>query len=90
MADAGGSGRLDLAIRRLERAVAQLDNRLSRRVAEAGAEVGGLFDLDRARLAQDLDASRARERALEAAATEARAAVDAAMAEVRRAMAERA
>ncbi len=81
-----GSGRLEVAVRRLERAASMLEQRLGHRVAEAGAQVGGLFDLDRARLAADLDASRARERELSEAATQALGAVDKAMAEVKTAM----
>jgi hypothetical protein len=74
-----GSGRLDVAIRRLERAASMLEQRLGHRVAEAGAQAGGLFDLDRARLASDLDASRAKE---------ALAAVDKAIADVEAALGE--
>ena len=81
-----GSGRLDVAIRRLERAASMLEQRLGHRVAEAGAQAGGLFDLDRARLAADLDASRARERELTEAAADALAAVDKALADVKAAM----
>ena len=81
-----GSGRLDVAIRRLERAASMLEQRLGHRVAEAGAQAGGLFDLDRARLAADLDACRARERELTEAAKEALATVDKAMAQVEIAM----
>jgi len=77
-----GSGRLDVAVRRLERATSMLEQRLGHRVAEAGAQVGGLFDLDRARLAADLDASRGRERELSKAAAQALATVEKAMAEV--------
>ena len=82
------SGRLDVAIRRLERATALLEQRLGHRVAEAGASAGGLFDLDRARLAADLDASRARERELADAAAQALATVEKAMAEVKSVMAQ--
>ena len=81
-----GSGRMDVAVRRLERAASLLEQRLGHRVAEAGAQVGGLFDLDRARLASDLDASRARERELSDAAAEALASVEKAMAEVKTAI----
>ena len=83
-----GSGRLDVAVRRLERAASMLEQRLGHRVAEAGAQVGGLFDLDRARLAADLDTSRARERELAEAASQALGAVEKAMAEVKTAMGE--
>ncbi len=83
-----GSGRLDVAVRRLERAASMLEQRLGHRVAEAGAQVGGLFDLDRARLAAELDSSRARERELSEAAAQALGAVEKAMAEVKTAMGE--
>ncbi len=66
---------LDVAIRKLERAVATLEQRLSHRLAEAGAQAGGLFDQDRARLATELDASRGRERELREAGAQASAAL---------------
>ncbi len=82
-AETGQSGRLAVAIRRLERAIAVLDQRLAHRLAEAGAQVGGLFDQDRAKLASELDAARARERQLEEAGAQASAALAEAIAEVR-------
>ncbi len=82
-AEAGRSGRLDVAIRRLERAMALLDQRMAHRLAEAGAQVGGLFDQDRAQLAADLDASRARERELEEAGAQASEALAKAMEEIK-------
>lgn len=84
--DAGQSGRLDVAVRRLERAIALLDQRLAVRLAEAGARGGDLFDQDRAQLAADLDAARARERELEEAGAEASAALAGAIADLRSAM----
>ena len=84
--ETGQSGRLDVAVRRLERAVALLDQRLAHRLAEAGAQVGGLFDQDRAKLAADLDSARARERALEEAGAQASAALSRAIAEIRGAL----
>jgi len=77
---------LDLAAKRLERAVLMLEQRLSERLREAGAEAGGLFDQDRARLAAELDESRARERKLEEAGAEASAALGRAIDEIRQAM----
>lgn len=77
---------LDLAARRLERALAMLENRMSERVAEAGAEAGGLFDQDRSRLAAELDAARAREKALEEAGAQASEALGRAIAEIRAAL----
>jgi len=77
---------LDLAVRRLERALGVLEQRMAERVREAGAEVGGLFDTDRARLAAELDASRAREKALEEAGAQASQALSKAIAEIRAAL----
>ncbi len=74
-ADAGREGRLDLAIRRLERATAALEQRLPHRLAEAGASADGLFDRDRAQLAADLDAARGREHDLTVAGEAASAAL---------------
>jgi hypothetical protein len=82
-AQAGGESTLDLAIRRLERALAVLEQRLADRVARAGAEAGGLFDQDRAKLAAELDQARARERELEEAGAAASAALGKAIAEIR-------
>ena len=83
MAEASGGGRLDVAMQRLERALTMLDQRLSRRLAEAGADAGGLFDQDRAKLAAELDACRARERELVEAGAEASRALGRAIAELR-------
>jgi hypothetical protein len=85
----GQSGRLDIAVRRVERAMMLLEQRLARKVAEAGAQAGDLFDHDRAQLAADLDSCRGRVRELEEAGAQAAAALDAAMAEVRAVLAER-
>jgi hypothetical protein len=82
-AQAGGGDALDLAIRRLERAVAVLEQRLADRVARAGAEAGGLFDQDRAKLAAELDQARARERELEEAGAAASAALGQAISEIK-------
>ena len=83
--EAEGSA-LDLAVRRLERALGVLEQRMAERVREAGAEVGGLFDNDRARLAAELDASRAREKSLEEAGAQASQALSKAIAEIRSAL----
>jgi hypothetical protein len=82
-AEASQSGRLDLAVQRLERALTMLEQRLARRVAEADADAGGLFDQDRAKLAADLDTCRARERALEEAGVQASEALARAISELR-------
>jgi hypothetical protein len=79
---------LDLAVRRLDRALAMLETRMTERVAEAGAEAGGLFDADRSRLAAELDAARAREKALEEAGAQASEALGRAIAEIRAALGE--
>jgi hypothetical protein len=63
-----------------------LEQRLAERLKQAGAEVGGLFDQDRAKLAAELDESRARERALEEAGAEASAALGRAIAEIKQAL----
>ncbi len=88
--ETGQSGRLDVAVRRVERAIMLLEQRLARKVAEAGAQAGDLFDQDRTQLAADLDACRSRVRELEEAGAQASAALETAMAEVRASLAERA
>lgn len=90
---------LELAVRRLEQAVALLEARLAERAAQPREdENGDLFaaapahdhaahEAEKARLAAELDAARARERALEEVAAEASAAPGRAAAEVRAALA---
>ena len=80
--------RIDRAARRLDRAATLLDQRISRRIAEAEAQGGSLIDGDRARLAAELDAARGRERELEAAGAQASEALATAIAELRSALAE--
>ncbi|MES2035643.1 MAG: DUF4164 family protein [Pseudomonadota bacterium] len=82
--EAEGSA-LDLAVRRLERAVALLESRTAAKTT-GDADAGGLFDQDRARLAAELDAARARERALEEAGAQASEALGRAIAEIRAAL----
>jgi hypothetical protein len=84
-------GPLELAIRRLDRALETLEAGVRART-ERGASDPDLFtdpalEQDRARLAAELDAARARERALEEVAAEASAALGRAAAEVRAALA---
>jgi hypothetical protein len=87
--DGGGSdGALELAARRLERASAQLEQRLAQKIAAASAGAGTAFDQDRARLAAALDEARARERELEEAGAAASAALAGAIAELRGALGE--
>ncbi|HEY8573200.1 DUF4164 family protein [Phenylobacterium sp.] len=80
----GGDSALDLAAKRLERAIALLEQRLSERLKHAAD--GDLFDQDRARLAAELDQARARERELEEAGAEASAALGRAITEIRAAL----
>jgi hypothetical protein len=81
-------GVLETAMHRLDRAVAQLERRLEGLLAEAQGGNGELFDLDRAKLAAELDAARARERELEAAGSQASAALGRAIAGIRAALGE--
>ena len=81
-----GDSALDLAARRLERAISMLESRMADKMAQASAAAGGLFDQDRAKLAADLDASRSRERALEEAGAQASEALGRAIAEIRSAL----
>ncbi len=86
---------LDLAVRRLERAVGALEQRLAAKAAEpvrasapiaASAEPGLFDDQERVRLIADLDAAREREKALEEAGEQASAALGRAIAEIRSAL----
>jgi hypothetical protein len=78
--------RIDRAVRKLDRAATLLDQRISRRIAEAEAQGGSLIDGDRARLAAELDIARGRERELEAAGAEASQALATAIAELKSAL----
>ena len=82
--DTGSEDSLEQAARRLERAAILLEQRLGQ--LAGAAEAGGLFDQDRAKLASELDASRARERALEEAGAQASEALGHAIAEIRSAL----
>lgn len=84
--EAADGGVLEAAILRLDRAVAQLEVRMNVLVSGAQGANGGLFDQDRAKLAVELDAARARERALEAAGSQASAALGRAIADIRAAL----
>jgi len=81
-----GESALDLAVKRLENALHVLEQRLGQRLKAASDDAGGLFDHDRAMLAAELDASRARERELEEAGAEASAALGRAIQEIRSAL----
>jgi hypothetical protein len=89
----GETSALDLAARRLERAVAQLEQRLAARPAVAVASASAsaesssdLFDGEAARLKAQLDAARDRGRALEEAGAQASVALGKAIAEIRAAL----
>jgi len=84
----GPTGALEAAIQRLDQAVAQLDLRLTTLAEKAEGANGGLFEEDRAQLAADLDASRGRERDLEAAGLQASVALGRAIADIRAALGE--
>ncbi|HZZ89609.1 MAG TPA: DUF4164 family protein [Caulobacteraceae bacterium] len=79
----GPDGALELAARRLERAVALLEQRIAQKLAAASAGAGTAFDEDRTRLAAALDEARARERELEDAGAAASQALARAIAEIR-------
>ena len=81
-----GDSALDLAVKRLERAVQQLEQGQTRRNAPTGAEANDAFDEDRAKLAAELNQARARERDLEEAGAQASAALGRAIAEIRAAL----
>jgi len=81
-----GESALDLAAKRLERAVHVLEQRLAEKLKQASADAGGLFDQDRANLAAELDRARARERELEEAGAQASVALGKAIEEIRAAL----
>jgi len=74
------------AARRLDHALSRLEVRMNALAGQAEQSNGGLFDQDRAHLAAELDASRARERELEAAGGAASQALARAIAGVRTAL----
>ncbi len=77
---------LDEAARRLDHALSRLEVRMNALAGQAESANGGLFDQDRAHLAAELDASRARERELDAAGQAASQALGHAIAGVRAAL----
>ncbi|MEH6677886.1 DUF4164 family protein [Phenylobacterium sp.] len=84
--DPASESAIDQAAKRLERAIALLEQRLGERSRRDAADTGGLFDEDRARLAADLDQARARQHELESAGAEASAALGRAIVEIREAL----
>jgi uncharacterized membrane protein YccC len=81
--EATGESPLNEAMRRLDRALAELESNLGERDLPPEAE---RYRQERRELAQDLEAARARERALEYAAAAASDALGRAAAEVRAAL----
>ncbi len=81
--DESRENRIDQALRRLNRAVTLLDQRIGRRIVEAGDHARSEIDSDRDRLAAELDAARGRERELESAAAEASEALAGAIEQLR-------
>jgi len=83
--EASGPDAIGEAARRLDRALTRVEKLLAARGTGGGSD---LFDHDRSALAAELDAARARERALEEAASAASDALGRAAAEVRLALGE--
>ena len=81
-----GAAALDAAIQRLDTAMKALEAKIAARLAGDAERGGDLFESDRTRLSAELDAARARERALQEVASEASAALGRAAAEVRAAL----
>ena len=78
-----GEGVVELAARRLDRALALLEQRLAQKIEQASAGADAAFDQDRAQLAAALDDAKAREKELEEAGQAASAALSRAIAEIR-------
>jgi uncharacterized protein (DUF3084 family) len=85
--EASGESPVDEAVKRLERAIAELEQRLRQRSAPAPASDPDA-DADRVRLAAELEQARARERELEEAGAQASEALGRAIAEIRAALGE--
>jgi len=86
-AETGVESAVELAARRLERAVALLEQRVAQKITQAGAGADAAFDEDRAQLAAELDRTRGRERELEEAGAAASEALAAAIAQIKAALA---
>jgi hypothetical protein len=86
--EAQDCGSLDVAIHRLDRALGQLELRLTGLMSEVAQANNGLFDQDRAKLAAELDAARGRERELEIAGALASQALGRAIADIKAALGE--
>ena len=81
-----GEDPLSAAIRRLDKALSMLESKVTARALHQHSQDNDLFEDDRLRMAAELNAARARERALEEIAAEASAALGRAAAEVRAAL----
>jgi len=86
-AEAGPENAVDLALRRLDRALSLLEQRVALRVASASAGAGQALEEDRAQLAAALDRARSRERELEEAGAAASQALAAAIDQIKSALA---
>jgi predicted nucleic acid-binding Zn-ribbon protein len=75
---------LDQAVKRLDRAISALEQRLAGSTGKAG---DGLFDHEAGKLAAELEKAKVRERELEEAGAEASAALGRAIAEIKAALA---
>jgi hypothetical protein len=84
--EAGPENAVDLAVRRLDRALLQLEQRVAQRVATANAGAGQALEEDRAQLAAALDRARGRERELEEAGAAASQALAAAITQIKDAL----
>ena len=86
--ETAGESALELAAKRLDRALAALEQRLTQGARPAAADAGDLFGRSGgpAELAAELDRARERERELEAAGAEASAALGRAIREIRAAL----
>jgi hypothetical protein len=83
MRESASDSPLDQAVKRLDRAISQLEQRLA---GSAGAAGGGLFDQDGAKLAAELEKAKVREKELEEAGAEASAALGRAISEIKAAL----
>ena len=84
MREPAGESPLEQAVKRLDRAISQLEQRLAGGAGQGG---GDLFDQGGGRLAAELEKAKVRERELEEAGAEASAALGRAIAEIKAALA---
>lgn len=84
MREPAGESPLEQAVKRLDRAISQLEQRLAGGAGQGG---GDLFDQGGGQLAAELERAKVRERELEEAGAEASAALGRAIAEIKAALA---